>query len=232
MKPVHSWFSTVQRSAGLTAVLAAIITTIMFSACSPASPSPETSITSLPSGAILFQDDFSNPNSGWGEWEEEGAEVKYKQGGLRILVNQPQFDYWSVAGREFSDTQIEVDARLIGKETDNDYGLICRYQDQDNFYMLVISSDGYYGIAKMKDGEHTMIGAEQLQYSTAIAQGNSTNHLRADCVGQTLTLYANDQKLMEATDGEYLSGDVGLLAGAYDRGDVDILFDNFVVKKP
>jgi hypothetical protein len=232
MKPVPSWFSAAQHSAGLSAVLAVLVLAIILSACSPVSPSTETSITSLPAGAILFQDDFSNANSGWGEWEEDGAQVKYNQGGLRILVNQPQFDYWSVAGRKFSDVQIEVDARLIGKETDNDYGVICRYQDQGNFYMLVISSDGYFGIAKMKDGAYSMIGADQLQYSTAIAQGNSTNHLRADCVGQTLTLYANDQKLMQATDDEYLSGDVGLLAGAYDRGDVDILFDNFVVKKP
>jgi hypothetical protein len=186
----------------------------------------------LLSGDILFQDDFSNKGSGWGEWEEADSMVKYEMGGLRILVKEPQFDYWSVAGRQFADVRVEVDAEMIGGTTDNDFGLICRYLDQENFYMLLISSDGYYGIAKMKAGEYTMIGSEQLQYSTAIAQGKSTNRLRGDCVGQTLILYANDQKLMEVTDSDFSKGDVGLLAGAYDQVEVDILFDNFVVKKP
>lgn len=207
-----------------------LISAVMLSACTPPTPDPESA--SLRAGAILFQDDFSNENSGWGEWEEESALVRYESGGLRILVKEPQYDYWSVAGRQFGDVQIEVDATLTGGSSDNDFGLICRYLDQENFYMLVISSDGYYGIAKMKEGQYSMIGSEQLQYSTAIAQGNSTNRLRGDCIGQTLILYANGQKLMEVTDGDFIDGDVGLLAGAYDSVEVDILFDNFVVKKP
>ncbi len=31
--------------------------------------------------------------------------------------------------------------------------------------MLVASSDGYYGIAKMRNGQYSMIGGQQLQYS-------------------------------------------------------------------
>lgn len=98
--------------------------------------------------------------------------------------------------------------------------------------MLVISSDGYYGIAKMKDGQYSMINPEQLQYSPAIAQGQAANHLQVSCVGSVLTLSVNGQKLIEALDTDFTSGDVGLLAGAYDVPGVDILFDNFVVKKP
>lgn len=207
------------------------ITAVLCSACG-STPSANSN-ASLRSGDVLFKDDFSNSNSGWGEWTKEGALVSYDpSGGLRILVTETQYDFWSVSGRQFSDVQIEVDAMLIGGPTDNDFGLICRYLDESNFYMLLVSSDGYYGIAKMKEGQYSMIGSDQLQYSTAIAQGQSTNRLRGDCVGQNLVLYVNDQKLMETVDGDFASGDVGLLAGAYDEPSVDILFDNFVVKKP
>jgi hypothetical protein len=183
-------------------------------------------------GSVLFQDDFSNPPTGWGTWNRDGASVEYHNGGLRILINQTQFDLWSVAGQKFEDAVIEVDAMPIGGPDDNDFGLVCRYQDKDNFYMLVISSDGYYGIARMKAGQYSMIGVEQLQYSDAILKGEVTNHLRADCIGSTLTLYVNGKKLIEAQDQNFAGGDVGVLAGAYNTQGVDILFDNFVVKKP
>ena len=52
------------------------------------------------------------------------------------------------------------------------------------------------------------------------------------CAGSKLSLFANGQKLEEAQDAEFSSGDVGLLAGAYHVEGVDIVFDNFVVKKP
>jgi hypothetical protein len=183
-------------------------------------------------GTVLLSDDFSEELNGWGVWNREGGSVDYYQEGLRIIINETQFDYWSVAGRNFGDVQVEVDATKMAGPDDNDYGIICRYMDKNNFYLLVISSDGYYGIAKVKMGQYSMIGADQLQYSSAIVQGSSQNHLRADCIGSTLRLYANDQMLFEAEDGDFPSGDVGLLAGAYNENGVDILFDNFVVTKP
>ena len=66
----------------------------------------------------------------------------------------------------------------------------------------------------------------------AIQQGAATNHLRADCVGETLTLYVNDAAVAEAQDTDFASGDVALMAGSYDDPGVEILFDDFVVKQP
>ena len=31
---------------------------------------------------------------------------------------------------------------------DNDFGIICRYIDDNQFYYAIISSDGYYGIVR------------------------------------------------------------------------------------
>ncbi len=209
-----------------------VMIVLVNAACTPvaarqSSPGP------VKSGDILFSDDFSDPPSGWGIWARDGALVEYANNGLRILVNEPQYDFWSVAGLNFEDVQIEVDAAKIGGPDDNDFGIICRYQDKDNFYMLVVSNDGYYGIAKMSSGQYSMIGPQQLQYTgSAIASGQQRNHLRADCVGSQLSLYANGHKLMETEDEDFRSGDVGVIAGAYDVQGVDISFDNFVVKKP
>jgi hypothetical protein len=47
-----------------------------------------------------------------------------------------------------------------------------------------------------------------------------------------LTLSINGQKLMQVQDADFASGDVGLLAGAYDTQGVDLIFHQFIVKKP
>jgi len=98
--------------------------------------------------------------------------------------------------------------------------------------MFVISSDGYYGIAKLVDGKYSMISSDQLQYSEAIIKGQAVNRLRADCDGEQLSLYVNGQKLAQVNDSDFQRGDVGLVAGAYQVHGVEILFDNFVVKIP
>jgi hypothetical protein len=71
-----------------------------------------------------------------------------------------------------------------------------------------------------------------MQPSEAIQQGAATNTIRADCVGSSLSLYVNGEKLDEVQDTEFGSGDVGLMAGSFDTPGTDIHFDNFNVTKP
>jgi hypothetical protein len=71
-----------------------------------------------------------------------------------------------------------------------------------------------------------------MQSASVIKQGAASNHIRADCIGNSLTLYVNDVQVATVNDISFSEGDVGLMAGAYDVPGVDILFDNFVVYKP
>lgn len=185
------------------------------------------------SGEVLFQDDFSDEASGWYTFVDQEGATDYQDGGFRIFVDLANTYHWTNPEKTFGDVQIEVDARKISGPEENDFGLICRYQDDANFYFFTISSDGYYGIAKFVDGEEILVGAEDLGFDDAsIKAGQATNHMRADCVGDTLTLYANGQQLMQAQDDEFAAGDVGLIASTYDVVGTDMLFDNFVVRQP
>jgi hypothetical protein len=183
-------------------------------------------------GAVLFQDDFAEVPGSWGTWNRPGAVISYEKEGLRVVVSQTNADFWSVAGKRFRDVSISVEATCLDGPSDNDFGVICRYQDRKNFYMFLVSSDGYYGIAKMKDDRHSLIGTEQLQYSGDILPAQTMHRLQADCVGDRLSLSVDGRLLLTVEDGDYTSGDVGLLAGAYSTPGVDVLFDHFVVKQP
>lgn len=185
----------------------------------------------LPEG-VLFQDDFSNTSSGWDRVRVDDGMTDYDNGAYRIQVNTTDTDVWANPGLSFTDVRVEVDATKIGGPDDNDFGVICRYKDENNFYFGIISSDGYYGIVKVKDGSQNLLGMSELPYSDAIKQGATTNRIRLDCVGSTLTLYANGTLLTSQSDSEFTSGDVGLLAGTYSTPGTDITFDNFQVLKP
>ncbi len=184
------------------------------------------------SGKILFQDDFSDPSSGWNRVTTTKGQTDYADGVYRIFVNEPNLDIWSMPGRNFTDVHIEVDALKVGGERDNRFGIICRAISVDSFYTFIISSDGYYGIGKIKAQDYHLIGMDALQPSKAIRLGTALNRLRADCVGDRLTLYVNGEKLAEVQDAEYSSGDVGLIAGTYQSAGTDIRFDNFIVYQP
>ncbi len=189
---------------------------------------------SLPSGSVLFQDDFSDKNSGWlqGADKDNVGLSEYSNGGLRIYVWTDEANTLSVPHLNFSDVRIEVDTLKLAGPDDNDFGIICRYQDENNFYFLEVSSDGYYGIGKYKDNNLSLIGIEKMQSSEAIHQGGAINHMRADCIGSTLTLYVNDVQLTSVEDKDFSSGDIGLIAGTFKTPGTDVLFDNFVVLKP
>ncbi len=182
---------------------------------------------------ILFQDDFSSSSSGWEDIYRDADGISdYDQGGFRLQINQPQYDYWANPGLSFSDVSIEVDAQKIGGPEDNDFGLICRYVDESNFYFFLATSDGYYAVGKNGASGQSLIGSEYFVETDQVRSGNAVNRLRADCVGSTLTFFINGTQVAQVTDSEHTSGDVGVMAGTFDEPGTDILFDNFVVRRP
>ncbi len=212
--------------AGFTGVLA--ITSL---ACSGL---PSLPVASPPaqSGDVLFWDDFSNPDSGWDTWSDDGSLVAYQDGGLRIFIAQPHYDYWSRPGRRFEEVRLAVEAVKLDGADDNHFGLLCGYQDARNYYSFLISSDGYAGIVKVKDGAAQIISDAVMTYSEVIRQGDATNFIGADCDGGVLVMHVNGFRLFETSDSDYRGGEIGVIAGSYRFPGVDILFKNFVASKP
>jgi len=215
----------------LTAVIIPLMMTMLACSLFGGEDSSPSDPVSLPSD-VLFQDDFSDPSSGWDQVNEDDGSTDYVNGVYRIYVDEANYDIWANPGLNFTDTVIEVEATKIGGPEDNDFGVICRYQDLDSFYFFIISSDGFYGVAKVINGEQELIGMENMEESDAINQGSASNIIRADCVGNQLSLYINGEKVADASDSQYPSGDVGLIAGTFDISGTDVHFDNFVVREP
>ncbi len=182
---------------------------------------------------VLFQDDFANTDSGWNRVRDAAGDITdYDNGGYRILNNKPISHVWANPGLKFGDVRVDVDVNKTSGPDDNYFGVICRYKDGSNFYILAISSDGYYGIVKVIGGNLSLLGSNQMQPSEAIQQGNTTNHLSAVCKGNTLSLSVNGQQIASVQDKDFSSGDVGLEVTTRQAGGVDVTFTQFSVTKP
>jgi hypothetical protein len=183
---------------------------------------------------ILFRESFADTSGGWDSIESDEGSTGYYNGAYRIRVNQTDYYLWSnPQDLTFMDVRIEVDAVKMAGPDLNDIGVICRYKDPGNFYFFSVSSDGYYGVSKFINGEEQWIGMEYPQQDKdTIQTGMATNHIRADCIQDKLSLYVNGVHLIDVIDGDLLEGNVGLIAGTWDTPGTDILFDNFLVIQP
>ena len=185
------------------------------------------------SRTYLLVDDFQRMTSAWDTLEStDGSAIGYYDGWLLFLINAPDKEYISTPKGIYSDIRLEAVAKKLSGSEDNYFGLVCRYQDENNYYAFLISSDGYFGVVKVLDGAYSLLNANMMQFSAAIYQGEEFNHLHAGCIGKDLIFYVNKQFLAAVQDDAFSSGEVGLFAGSGNEPNVAIGFDSFVILKP
>jgi len=181
----------------------------------------------------LYIDDFSDPNSGWDRMRSDEGFTDYEEGTYQIYVNEPTTDYFSTPYCSYKDVGLEVQAVRSGGPVENNFGLVCRFSDERNFYLGQVSSDGYFGIFKVRDGEYLQLDNEYMRlYEVILSEVNEVNLLRFDCQGQKLFLFVNGTLLASVEDDDYSIGDIGLLAGTFEQPGVLIAFDNFRILQP
>lgn len=210
----------------LTSILALAL---FITACTPRE------IKSSTESNTLFSDDFTDPLSGWDRFQNDTGVTDYSNVGYLIYIRKANIIKWANPSGPFpNNVRIEVDASMAAGPEDNAFGLICRYQDPDNFYYFYISSDGFGGIGRKQAGQYNIISSSDgsLQQINGVNLGVAANHLRADCIDSTLTLYVNETQVAETTDSSFPAGNVGVIARTYDEGGTDIRFNNFNVYRP
>jgi hypothetical protein len=184
------------------------------------------------SGDTMFEDDFSDPGTGWEVGDYDTGSVGYRDGSYFVTSLGYGDTMWGVASTSFRDIDITVDATQItaGPEDNNDYGIACRVQNDGSGYYLLISGDGGFAILKgYEEGYETLV---DWTATDAVRQGNANNSIRAVCDGSTITLYANGKRLATADDTTFSNGDIALTATSYEDVLTEIHFDNIVVTKP
>jgi len=182
----------------------------------------------LPEGTLLV-DDFGSPG-GWDVGADPDYEIGYKDGEYRVVVHNAGLFVWGNPKRSYdlSDFAIEVDVRRVGGPVNNQMGTVVRRQNDQNFYLFSISSDGTCGVNMLRD--NTWSSPVEWAASKSVKQGTEWNHLRVECVGPRMRFYVNNDLVADFEDNTFASGNVGLGAGTADEGGVEVRFDNLRVQ--
>jgi len=187
-------------------------------------------------GGVLFADDFGGEQDcGWALYNRGGAVTEITDGVLRISTSQPGQVRWTNPGRSLDDVIITTQARQVSGPNNNAYGVICRYQNEENFYIFLIGGDGYYAIGKYTSDSPTVTYLTEngeYQFSDAINQGLATNQIRVGCVGNELSLSVNGLPLVTVTDPTFVIGDVGVATSTLEPGTAVVEFDDFRAVAP
>lgn len=184
------------------------------------------------SSDVLYQDDFSVLGGAWSRVRDDAGITDYDQGGYRIQVLQPNTQFWSHPGLDVQDVEMEVETRTLAGPDENLYGVLCRYQDDQNFYFFLIGNDGFFVVGKYKNGEQSYIGMDTFGFHPTLQAERADTQMQVRCVGETLSLTVNGTEIVTVEDHDFSHGDVGLMAGTFALPGTDVLFDNFVVRNP
>jgi S1-C subfamily serine protease len=184
----------------------------------------------LPTGGIvIYEDDFSDESTGWPKNSNSDGSYFYDESRYYIQVKSANYFQPIYSGEQLSDVILRINAQVEQTSETGDFGVICRYDNNDSLYIFEITQDGYYGIFKMINGEWYPL----IDYIYSDMMVNLKNaSFYAACIGNTLTFAVNGKLLGEVTDESLQDGDYGFFAGTFDNGGNTVSFDNIVVTRP
>lgn len=184
--------------------------------------------TSGEAGSTVLYEEFNDTSNGWAVGTEADWSLDLVDGQYLFSITPSQFQSFSaITVANYEDILINVDVHVAQPAGDGDIGVLCRYQDVDNFYALEVSEDGYYSIWKEVNNE--VISLVDWTFSDLIPTDGSSFALNAWCDGAQLSLGINAEMLATVNDSEFASGGVGLITGTWANGNQVIAFDNFEV---
>ena len=184
-------------------------------------------------GALLYEDNFDDPDSGWSTFDGDGTAVGYEDGGYRMIINRTEYMVWGnpEPALDFADLLIEVDVRQVEGPLDNNFGVLVRYLENDeqhSYYWFQISGDGFYSVDFRLEDE--WIPLVDWEASPAIYTGlGVTNRIGVVCSGGQFSFYTNDVHLVDVSDGTIGRGSIGLAAGTFEESGVVVQFDDLRV---
>lgn len=199
---------------------------------------PSASVDSCVEHGLIFVDNFDvDQNCGWYVYDDDSlsGSVTLANGYLEIGSDSPGEFWWTNPQMEESDVIIQVQTQQISGPDDNAYGVLCRYQNENNYYVFLISGDGYYAIGKFQSGAteiRYISGQGEYQFSEQIRQGPSINEIQVECVGNTLSLIVNGVTLESVVDDTFPSGNIGLGVTTFQAGTAVVRFDDVQVFRP
>lgn len=215
-------------------------------------------------GEVLYAATFDDLLADWDQYQGR-LEAQAAGGVMRIRAETTSAGPFSVMRSHFCDFDYRVQARAVDGPLNNGFGVIFRLQNKgnhslsdDSYYLFLVSSDGYYQVRRVVDGESKELSA--WIPSQAVNQGiGALNTLRVVGIKDQFRFYINGtpahvcvpddadgsstyddisgtcvggQMTDVLTDASIRTGQLGVVVTTLDEPNVTVEFDNVLVMMP
>jgi formylglycine-generating enzyme required for sulfatase activity/tRNA A-37 threonylcarbamoyl transferase component Bud32 len=185
----------------------------------------------LPKG-VLFQDEFTDPNSGWPEGAEGSHRFGYHPAAFYHLEVSAPNDHLTIF-RELNFTDFSAESEVLVDHTgtsngDFRYGLAFR-RSGDQYYAFTISPR----TQTWQVFKRSAAGSEVMAKGTndSIRGLHAPDRLRVDAAGPDLTFFINGQTVAQVHNRDYTSGEVGFIVETLDETLAHIHYASLTIRE-
>jgi hypothetical protein len=170
-----------------------------------------------------YSDDFSNSSSGWNVGSTDVYESSYNSSGFYEMAIKKAKSY--VIANPPANFARPVKNILLGvraqpsQTNTGEYGVVCRFQDINNFYLAGISGKDFY-IGKQVNGVWSYLTDPKWQPLPDLhTDAEGYNVIKMSCIDSFIVLEVNGVGAAHVTDDTFSIGDPGLCVWAGDTAD-------------
>ncbi len=236
------WLTTAITGAILVTAIAVLGIAILSNQRTTATPATPV-ISAMTAGSVPFSTSFEagdDFNAGW-PLRQEGLFTSRIENGSYFLRSQaPKQAHNAVYSPEYyqySQMIVETDITLLpDSQADSGYGIVFRYQDENNFYVFAINGRQQVSIWKLEQGVWYELrgGTDEWTVDPAVNPPGEPNHLSILVAGEHFTGFVNGARVIDVRDDTIAEGGIGFYLATTLR-DVDtvlseVQIDNFTVQ--
>jgi len=200
-----------------------------------ATPSAEAPLVPIPISGnnVLYEDDFTNPATGWAEAKFDNYFVGYHEPEYyHVEIDSPNYHapVFMPTKQSFEDATILVQAGVNSGKTaaegDFAYGIAFRR-----------AGDQYYAFVVSPRSQKWMLLKNSPNALTTLAEGTDTSlHLadeddllRVDAKGSTFSLNINGRMVAQVSDPDYPAGEIGFYVQTFDSPQSHVHYNRFAI---
>lgn len=188
------------------------------------------SLSATTSSGLIFEDDFSTNNGGWGIGDESNGRASVGDGEFHVRIyKNEEHGFCIPAELNITDAIINFDVRQDFGDPETTYAAISFREDNEGHYSLAFAPDGYYSVGKEYQGEHVFLS--DWGFSPFLNEGLRSNRITLTQKGGLFEIYFNGNFVISFSDNSLYSGDISLCVFPGPDSDAEYAFDNLTVYK-
>lgn len=179
-------------------------------------------------GALIFEDDFTDPAS-WSHGRTGSGSIAFGQQELTLAVSRPEGYLYSLRqGASLGDFYLEIVASPTICKGGDEYGLLLRVSPGLDFYRFALTCDGQTRLDRYYQGKAS--SPQPLTMSGAVPRGApSLSILAVHAIGKELRFYVNGEYQFTVHDPILLKGGIGVFARSAGEGAITVNFSDLKV---